>query len=158
MTNCSQPAAPALYHHCEIQDDPSPVRASISVAALAEMPLICLPPGTGVRTCLERACAVAGIQARVAFEASDPRMVVRFAERGLGVALVPESVALAHAATLRTMAVTGAPMRSGLGLAWRSDVPANPAARALIAQARRTLPNARSGQGRHAGQTQRAGR
>jgi hypothetical protein len=38
-------------------------------------------------------------------------------------------------------------MRGRLALAWRTEAPASPAARALIAQARAALPEAGSGPG-----------
>src|SRR5512142_1749595 len=46
-------------------------RASIGLTELVELPLVCLPPGTGIRTRLEDACAAAGPHPRIALEASN---------------------------------------------------------------------------------------
>jgi DNA-binding transcriptional LysR family regulator len=118
--------------------------ATLSLGAILERPIISLPRGTGVRTCLDAACAAAGFQPRIAFEASDLNMVAQLAARGLGVAVLPESVARAHAATLHAIAVTRPPLRSRIELAWRAEGPTSPAAQALIRHARRALAAARA--------------
>src|SRR4051812_18783696 len=71
--------------------DPWRNRSSVPVAALAERPLITLPVGTGIRRRLDEACAAAGVAVRIAFEASTPIELAELAERGLGVAIVPQS-------------------------------------------------------------------
>jgi DNA-binding transcriptional LysR family regulator len=110
-------------------------RATIRLDALRERALVSLPRGTGVRAGLDDACAAAGFQPRIAFEASDLRVVAQLAGRGLGVAILPESVANAHSA--ETHAITISPqMRGRIELAWRGEGPISPAARALIGRAR----------------------
>ena len=115
-------------------------RSRISVAALQEWPLISLPRGTGLRACVEDACAAAGFRPHVALEAGDPRLVTRLAVRGLGVALVTESMARVHAGDVHTIAITGAP-RARILLAWRAQGVTGPAGRALIEHARAALPD-----------------
>lgn len=114
--------------------DPWGTRRSITLAALADRPLIALPAGTGIRRRLDEACAAAGVAARVAFEASTPMELAELAARGLGVAIVPQSVAR-HRAGLHAVALTPA-LRGRLVLAWRASGPVSPAARALIGLAR----------------------
>jgi DNA-binding transcriptional LysR family regulator len=113
-------------------------RASVALGALRERDLICLPHGTGLRAVLDAACAEAGWQPRVAFEASDPFMLARLAVRGLGVAIVPESVP-PGVEGLHALALTRPRLRGQLALAWRADGPSSPAAQALIATARDAL-------------------
>jgi DNA-binding transcriptional LysR family regulator len=115
------------------------VRATITLDAIRERALISLPRGTGLRSCLDNACATAGFQPRIAFEASDPNVVAQLAARGLGVAILPESVANAHPAELHALAVTRPRLRGRIELAWRAEGPISPAARALISHARSTL-------------------
>jgi DNA-binding transcriptional LysR family regulator len=117
---------------------------TMTVAALRDEPLICLPPGTGVRTALDAACAAEGFTPWVVFEASALPMVAHLAARGLGTAILPASVALAHAPALRAIAITGPPMRSRLELAWSCAVPANPAARTLIEHVRTFVADCRA--------------
>ena len=53
--------------------------------------------GWGTRLIIDRAFAEAGIDRHIAFEVSDLGMLLDLVARGLGVALVPESVALDRA-------------------------------------------------------------
>ncbi|MDT9685329.1 LysR substrate-binding domain-containing protein [Streptomyces sp. TRM76323] len=122
--------------------DPLAGRPAVPVEALRERPLVSLPRGTGMRACLDQACADAGFAPRVAFEASDPHVLARLAARGLGPAVVPASLAAALAGELHAVTVTSPRFRGRMALAWRSDGPAGPAARAFVAHARTVLPAA----------------
>jgi DNA-binding transcriptional LysR family regulator len=51
-------------------------RRRATLAEVAAHPLVCLPPGTGIRTVLDRACAAHGVQPTVALQASAPDAVV----------------------------------------------------------------------------------
>jgi DNA-binding transcriptional LysR family regulator len=120
-------------------DDPLASRKSIQLAQLRDRALICLPRGTGVRTIIEESCAAAGFQPHVAFEASIPPVVAQLAARGLGVGLMPASAAVSRPDELHSLAVTRPSMRGRIVLAWPADGPTSPAARALVAYARRYL-------------------
>ena len=111
----------------------------MSLDAIRHRTVISLPRGTGLRTQLDEACAGLGFQPRIAFEVGDPRMVVQLAGRGLGVALVPESVTRAHPRELRGIPLARPKLRGRLALAWRAHEPAGPAAQAFIDHARRQL-------------------
>jgi DNA-binding transcriptional LysR family regulator len=128
--------------------DPLAARTTITVERLHERALICLPVGTGLRTCLDDAFATAGLQPRIAFEASDPGVVARLAAQGLGVAVLPASVAEANRAELHALTVTRPRLKSRLELAWRAGGPASPAARELITQACWALSRQRQGRAR----------
>jgi len=110
---------------------PLAARPTVELAALLEFPLITLPMGAGVRSALDTACAVAEMDLRVALEASSPDVVGGLATRGLGVAILSESMAGAHRQTLQAVPVTNPAMTSRLELAW-SDGPIGPAARAVV--------------------------
>jgi DNA-binding transcriptional LysR family regulator len=114
-------------------------RTTVTLDALRERALVSLPRGTGVRSCVDDACATLGFQPRVAFEASDLGMVAQLAGRGLGVAILPESVASAHADTVHAITITRPRLRGSVELAWRVDEPTSPAARALISHGRAAL-------------------
>ena len=111
-------------------------RREVDLPGLGEVPLMALPKGTGLRTALDAAFAREGLTPRIAFEAADPNVLVQLAMRGLGVAVVPESLARYHQADLRIIGIAGAGLRGVLALAWRTGGPLSPAARALIAYAR----------------------
>jgi DNA-binding transcriptional LysR family regulator len=106
----------------------------IDIRDLKDQPLICLPRGTGIRAILESACATAGFQPHVALEAGTPQVLAELAERGLGMAILPESV-VRHRRGLRARRIMGADMRGRLALAWRESAPRSPAARAFVTHA-----------------------
>ncbi len=111
-------------------------RAEVAIRDLDGLPLMALPKGTGLRTALDTAFAREGLTPRIAFEAADPNVLVQLAVRGLGVAIVPESLGRYHQAELRVVEIAGPGLRGVLALAWRTEGPLSPAARALIAFAR----------------------
>ncbi|MFL0277924.1 LysR family transcriptional regulator [Mycobacterium sp. SMC-19] len=112
-------------------------RATVSLAQLAQRPLIALPVGTGIRRQFDQACAAAGISPRIAFEASTPLALADLAERGLGVAILPSSVAR-NRPGLHPLRLTPE-LRGRLVLAWRASGPRSPAARVLVDRARQLL-------------------
>ena len=113
---------------------------AITIRQLRDLPLVSLPRGTGVRAALDAACAAAGFTPRIVFEASALPMVVELAGRGLGLAVVPASIPNGPG----ILRITDPQLRSRLELAWPSAPSANPAARALIEQARALGPPGRS--------------
>jgi len=116
---------------------PLAASGSVTVNALRDLPLVSLPRGTGVRAALDAACAQAGFNPRIVFEASALSMVADLATRGLGVAILPASAAATSATAATVLPITGPSIRSRLELAWNSAPPANPAARALAGHAQR---------------------
>ncbi|MEV4890347.1 LysR family transcriptional regulator [Nonomuraea sp. NPDC055795] len=113
-------------------------RDSVTVSELRDHTLITLPSGTGLRSILESACAGADFRPRVAFEASEPYFLAKLAGHGLGVAILPRSATSRHR-DLHVLEIREPAMRGQMGLAWRTDQPAGPAARALVEHARATM-------------------
>lgn len=73
----------------------------------------------------------------MAFEASAPQELADLAARGLGLAVVPQSLAR-NRSDLHAVAIT--PQRRGrLVSAWRASGPVSPAARVLVGMAREHL-------------------
>ncbi|MFM9370899.1 LysR family transcriptional regulator [Streptomyces sp. Da 82-17] len=119
----------------------SPPAAGLPLTALRDRPLISLPRGTGIRGVLDRACTAAGFAPRIAFEAAAPELLARLAARGLGVALLPELTAdEQHRLGLRTHPLADHTLRGRVALAWRTDGPHSPAARALLTRLRTSVP------------------
>ncbi len=89
------------------QNHPLTTKRTITFNRLIEQELISLPFCTGQRASLEQACAARGLKLRVSFEAGDPRVLAELAATGLGVAIVPRSVATTKPdATLHTLEIT----------------------------------------------------
>jgi DNA-binding transcriptional LysR family regulator len=117
-------------------DDPLAARRALTVDALRDLPLISLPHGTGLRAALDTGCANAGFEPRIAFEASALAMVAQLAGMGLGVAILPASMAQSHRPALHVLQIGRPQLRSRLEIIWDPATATNPAARALIEHAR----------------------
>lgn len=92
-----------------------------SEPALAALPLISMPRGTGTRHHVETAFQRAGLQFRPAFELNNLTSVARFVGAGCGVALLPLSGAqLVHGEGLVITHLDGAPERA-IGVVARRD-------------------------------------
>ncbi|MBV8933665.1 MAG: LysR family transcriptional regulator [Kutzneria sp.] len=128
-----EPIVAAVNH-----DDDLAGQSAIPLTALRERVLISLPMGTGVRSLLDGACSDAGFSPRIAFEAGTPEVLAHFAACGLGVAILPASVAAARE-DLHAVRIIRPALRGRLGFAWRAEGPVSPAARAFLTRARRIL-------------------
>jgi DNA-binding transcriptional LysR family regulator len=117
-------------------NDPLAGRPAITIDALRDQPLICLPRGTGVRAALDAACARAGFQPQIALEASALPMVAHLASLGLGIAIVPSSAAQPSRPALHILQIGRPQIRSRLELAWNPATATSPAGRALIEHTR----------------------
>ncbi|MGD3111886.1 LysR family transcriptional regulator [Streptomyces sp. YGL11-2] len=120
-------------------DHPLAEHTSITVEDVECHALMCLPAGSGLRTVADAAWAAAGARPRIAFEASDPRVLAQLASRGLGVAILPERFVRDNAPELHACQILSPHLRGRLALAWRSGGRTGPAARALVAHARAVL-------------------
>ncbi len=116
-------------------------RAEVTLADLAGYPVACLPGGTGIRATLDASCAAAGVRLDVALEASAPGTVADLAARGLGVAVLSESMAAAHSARLRAVPVSDAVLPAVLALVWKPGP--GPAAREFLRCCREAFPAGR---------------
>ena len=113
--------------------------ASIAVEEIADYALMCLPEGSGLRAASDAAWEAAEVNPKIAFEASDPRVLAQFAARGLGLAVLPERFVRSRSDQLHPVEIRSPHLRAGLALAWRSDARLSPAAKVLLAHARKTL-------------------
>jgi len=74
-------------------EHPLAAHRTIPLAVLRDYPLVTLPHGSGLRTLLKRACAAKGFQPRIEAESDDVVLLAELAAAGLGVAVMPRSLA-----------------------------------------------------------------
>lgn len=67
---------------------------TVDVAELAGIPLLLLHQDFGTRQLFDAACRVAHVQPRVVAESREPSSLLRLADRGHGIAIVPSTVPL----------------------------------------------------------------
>ncbi|MDA8069497.1 MAG: LysR substrate-binding domain-containing protein [Actinomycetota bacterium] len=101
----------------------------IRLAELVEHPLLCMPPGTGIRATLDRACDRAGLRPKIAVEATAPAALRDLATRGLGIAVLSRSM-LTTEPKLTALEIPELQTPGYLLLAWRPTP--SPAAEAML--------------------------
>jgi DNA-binding transcriptional LysR family regulator len=100
-------------------------------------PIVCMPPGTGLRTVFDRACAAQGLRPAIALQASAADAIADLAARGLGVAVLSDSMAASHRDRLTARTVDDVETPALLALIWKSTH--SPAVRELLVHSRRTF-------------------
>jgi DNA-binding transcriptional LysR family regulator len=113
-------------------------RSRLTLADLAGCRLVCLPEGTGIRTVFDQASAAAGVRLEVALQASAPAAVADLAARGLGVAILSETITAAQAGRLRALVIEDVGTLAVLALIWKPSP--SPAAAEFVSHCRRAFP------------------
>ena len=107
--------------------------ATVSLRALSEGALVGFPPGWGVRTLSDQAFRAQGVEPHYAFEVNDTETLLDLVEVGLGAAVLPEAIAVARGARLRSLAIRGRRWDWTISAQALAPGPPSPAARALWA-------------------------
>lgn len=124
---------------------PLAARRRVTLAELCAHPLVCMPPGTGVRTVLDRACASRNLRPVVALQAGAADAIADLAARGLAVAVLSESMAATYRDRLVPLALEGVETPALLALIWKNT--GRPAVRELLVHSRRAFHRAGLGVG-----------
>jgi DNA-binding transcriptional LysR family regulator len=109
-------------------------RRRVTLRDLAAYPVVCMPTGTGLRTLFDQACAASGVQPTIALQASAADAIADLAARGLGVAILSQSMAERYRDRLTARAIDDIAAPALLALIWKTAH--NPATRALLSHAR----------------------
>jgi DNA-binding transcriptional LysR family regulator len=118
-------------------DHPLTTLDRVTLRDLLVHPIVCMPPGTGLRTVFDRACAAQGLRPTIALQASAADAIADLASRGLGVAILSDSMATHYRDRLVTRAIDDVTTPALLALTWR---PAHtPAIRRLLHHCRRSF-------------------
>ena len=112
-------------------------RDCVTLAELTKYPIVSLPRGTGVRAVFDRSCAAQEVRPDIAFQASAPGAVADLAGRGLGVAVLAETMAAAFSGQLAAVPIEDIAIPSLLALVWAPGE--SPALRELLAHSRRAF-------------------
>jgi DNA-binding transcriptional LysR family regulator len=115
-------------------DHPLSRRRRCTLAEVSRHPIVCMPAGTGIRAVLDQACARQGIAPEIALQASAPDAVADLAIRGLGVAILSESMAEAYHPRLTPVAISDIDIAALLTFVWKPAP--GPALRRLLVHAR----------------------
>jgi DNA-binding transcriptional LysR family regulator len=115
-------------------DHPLAVRRRATLDDVAAHPLVCMPPGTGIRAVFDQACAAHGVQPDIALQATAPAAVADLAARGLGVAILSESMVPTRHGQLAAVAIKDIETPAVLALVWRTAM--SPALREFVKHSR----------------------
>lgn len=115
-----------------VHSDPA---RGLEIAELASVPQIAFPVNYDLRVAMDAAYGAAGLTPVVAVEGVEMDAALRFAERGIGVAVVPAMVAVDRPA-LRATPLAGNALTRTVSLARRSDMAPTHASAALQALVR----------------------
>jgi len=102
-----------------LNEPPPSASGSIRVADLQNRPLVMFRPGYDLRDATLEACRTAGFEPALAVEGGEMDAVLRFAEAGLGLAVVP-SMVLQSRPRLRRTSLTEPRLRRTVALAHRA--------------------------------------
>ena len=106
-------------------------RRQVTLRDLDAYPIVCMPPGTGLRTVFDQACAAQRPPSRtIALQASAADAIADLAARGLGVAILSDSMAAADDDRLKRLLVADVQTPAVLAVIWTKTK--SPALRALL--------------------------
>lgn len=117
-------------------DHPLTRRRRVTLRDVCADTVVCMPPGTGLRTVFDNACTTAGLTPRIALQAGASDAIADLTARGLGVAILSESMAAAYP-DLVARRIDDATAPALLALVWKDAV--RPAVRELVAHGRRAF-------------------
>ncbi len=107
-------------------------RKSIALHELDAEPFVAFRSGSAFRDTVDRALADTGIAPAIRYESSDLITVRSLAAAGLGVALMPQSLAAFPGPPIAILTIEPNPPRRTVALTWRSDLSGSPAGQAFL--------------------------
>jgi len=111
---------------------------------ISAYPIVSMPTGTCVGTVFDQACAARGIQPDISLQASAPGAVADLAIRGLGIAILSQSMAAGHNGRLKALAIDDIETPAVLALIWTTTQ--SPALQELLLHSRRAFTSPQPGQ------------
>jgi DNA-binding transcriptional LysR family regulator len=115
-------------------------RRRVTLRDVTAHPVVCMPPGTGLRAVFDQACAARQVQPAIALQASAADAIADLAARGLAVGILSESMAANYRDRLRARTIDDVPAPVLLALVWKKGQ--SPPVRALLRHARAAFGSA----------------
>jgi len=112
------------------REHPLATRERVTFTELRDEAWVLSPQNYELREATLSACQAAGFAPRVVLDGGETDTLLRFVAAGIGIALVPR-LAVPDTSDLVALKVTDQHLTRSLGLVWRGDRVASPAARAL---------------------------
>jgi DNA-binding transcriptional LysR family regulator len=109
----------------------------VTLRDLIAYPIVCMPPGTGLRAVFDQACAAQSLQPSIALQASAADAIADLAARGLGVAILSNSMAASYRDRLTARTIDDVETPALLALIWKSAH--NPSVRELLVHSRQAF-------------------
>ncbi|WP_256639401.1 LysR family transcriptional regulator [Streptomyces murinus] len=116
---------------------PLAARPRVALSELVAHPIVCMPPGTGLRTVFEQACAARDLHPVIALQATAADAIADLAARDLAVAVLSESMAARYGDRLTARLIEDVETPALLALIWKGGQ--GPAVRELLAYSRRAF-------------------
>lgn len=104
----------------------------VDLASLSDQPFVDFQAGTGLQTAVEQLCAQVGLDRRISCRVTQIGLLISLVEQGLGIAIVP--LPIAEQTRLAVVRLAEPRPSRSVALVTRAPQPANPAARALLAE------------------------
>ncbi|MFJ8593867.1 LysR family transcriptional regulator [Streptomyces sp. NPDC093598] len=112
-------------------------RRRVTLRDLTAHPIVCMPTGTGLRTVFDRACAAQSLQPAIPLQASSADAIADLAARGLGVAVLSDSMAAHYRDRLTARTLDDVETPALLALVWKNTH--SPALGELLQHSRRAF-------------------
>jgi LysR family transcriptional regulator, transcription activator of glutamate synthase operon len=112
------------------RDHPLAERGEVTISELQGEPWVLSPENYELRESVLLACEQAGFAPRVVLDGGETDTLMHFVAAGMGIALVPR-LAVQGSTNLVSLRVSDQHLERSLGVVWRGDRVASPAARAL---------------------------
>jgi DNA-binding transcriptional LysR family regulator len=113
------------------QDHPLAGRGSIAMSELKDEQWLLSPNNYELREATLKTCQQAGFSPRIVLDGGEMDTLLRLVVAGVGIAMVPSLVVLHGCCDMAILRVIDQKLERSLGLVWRGDRAASPAARAL---------------------------
>ncbi|MFF9571479.1 LysR family transcriptional regulator [Streptomyces sp. NPDC014685] len=114
----------------------------VTLRELIAHPIVCMPPGTGLRAVFDQACAAQNLHPVISLQASAADAIAELAARGLAVAVLSDSMIASYRGRLTARTIDDVDTPALLALIWKNTY--NPGMRELLVHSRKAFTKSSS--------------